>query len=64
MAEDLSYVKMIVRSILTSSPSTITISQMLKDYINLEGDVLPYERLGFKTVFELLKSMNDILTVS
>lgn len=65
MAEtDFSYVKTVVRSILTSSSSSMTISHLLKDYTNLEGHQLSYETLGFNSVYALLKSMKDILIVS
>lgn len=57
-------VKVILRSILTSFPGTLNISQVLEDYEKLEGHPLPYKQLGFNTVYELLKSMNDIIKVS
>lgn len=64
MEQDLNYVKMIVRSVLTSTPGNVTIAQLIKDYENLEGTFLPYSQLGFKSVYGLLKAMNDIFTVS
>lgn len=62
--QDLNNVKMVVRSVLTSTPDNVTIGQLIKDYNNLEGSPIPYAQLGFKNVYELLKAMNDILTVS
>lgn len=62
--ESLDYVKTIVRSILTSTPGIVTISQLLFDYHNMEGTNLPYEELGFKTIYELLKTIDDIVKVS
>lgn len=64
MAEsNLNYVKTIIRSILTSSPGSMTIRQVLTDYEHLEGNSLPYRELGFKTVFEILGTMKDVLQV-
>lgn len=61
--EELSYVKTIVRSVLTSSKNNITISQLLNDYYDLEGENIPFQKLGFNTIYELLETMNDILKV-
>jgi len=61
---DLNDLKMIIRSILTSSPGKMTILQILNEYLNYEGYNLPYKHLGFKTIFELLENMNDVLKVS
>lgn len=61
--KDFSYVKTILRSVLTSSPKSVTISQMLVDYSNLEGEAIPYKQLGYKTVYELLNSMDDVIKV-
>lgn len=58
------YVKTIVQSLLSSSPKTMTISEILSDYIKLEGNVIPYKELGFISVYALLNSMNDIIEVS
>ncbi|XP_022169440.1 uncharacterized protein LOC111033146 isoform X1 [Myzus persicae] len=60
---DLKYLKMVIRSLLTSSPGRVTISQILNEYSNYEGCNLPYKHLGFNTVFELLENMNDVLKV-
>lgn len=65
MAQDFNDVKMAIRSVLTSAPGkVVTISDILKDYKNLEGDTIPYKQLGFNSVFELFESMNDVLKVS
>ncbi|KAL5236605.1 hypothetical protein ACI65C_004015 [Semiaphis heraclei] len=55
--------KMVIRSILTSSPGKMTISQVLNEYLKFEGCNLPYKHLGFKTIFELLGNMNDVLKI-
>lgn len=62
--EELSYVKVIVRSVLTSSKNDVTISQLLIDYNDLEGENIPFQKLGFNTIYELLEAMNDTLKVS
>ncbi|XP_025420326.1 uncharacterized protein LOC112690515 isoform X2 [Sipha flava] len=56
-------VKTIVRSILVSYPGNCTISQLLDDYVALEGQHLPYKKLGFNNVLDVIKNMNDILKV-
>lgn len=61
---DLKELGVILRSILTSAPGNITISEVLRDYRSLEGCSLPFRKLGFNTVYELLNSMGDVLTVS
>lgn len=61
---DFNYVKTIIKSVLTSSPINVTISQVLLDYAQLEGSSIPYQQLGFNTVYDLLKDMGDVLKVS
>jgi len=61
---NLNYVKTIIRSVVTSTPNNMTIEQVLLDYVDLEGVSVPYKKLGFETVFELLETMNDVLLVS
>ncbi|XP_015370255.1 PREDICTED: uncharacterized protein LOC107166201 [Diuraphis noxia] len=60
---DLKNLKMVIRSILTSSPSKLTILQLLNDYLYFEDFNLPYQHLGFKTIYELLENMNDVLKI-
>lgn len=62
--KDFLYVKTLLRSVLISSSRNMTISQILKDYSHLEGETIPYKQLGFKTIYELLISMDDVLKVS
>lgn len=61
---DLNYLKMVIRSILTSSPGKVKISQISSDYSDFEGCNLSFEHLGFKTIYELLENMPDVLRVS
>ncbi|XP_008185199.1 uncharacterized protein LOC100158689 [Acyrthosiphon pisum] len=60
---DLNYLKMVIRSLLTSSPGKVTISQILKEYHDYEGSNLPYKHFGFKNVFELLENMKDVVKI-
>ncbi|XP_025202194.1 LOW QUALITY PROTEIN: uncharacterized protein LOC112599489 [Melanaphis sacchari] len=60
---DLNYLKMVIRSILTSSPNRMTISQILNEYNNYEGCNLPFKHLGFNTIYELLENMTDVLKI-
>ncbi|KAE9528672.1 hypothetical protein AGLY_012247 [Aphis glycines] len=60
---DLNYLKMVIRSILTSSPGKVTISQISSDYSDFEGCNLSFEHLGFKTIYELLENMSDVLRI-
>lgn len=64
MLKEFEEVKINVRSLLTSSKSQLSIEQLLKDYREQEGENLPYKRLGFNSVIDLLQNMKDILTVS
>lgn len=61
---DFNYVKTIIKSVLTSSPINMTISQVLSDYSQLEGSSIPYQELGFSSVYDLLQHMDDVLEVS
>ncbi|XP_023231101.1 tudor domain-containing protein 5-like [Centruroides sculpturatus] len=53
--------KQIVRSILISCPSKISIGQLCKDYRDLNGRTLPYTELGYKTAEDFVKSLNDVV---
>lgn len=56
-------VKKIIRSILTSSPVTVLLYQLEKDYANTIGDSIPYQKLGFNSVEHFLKSIPDTVRV-
>jgi len=64
MSNEFEEVKINVRSLLTSSPKQLSIEQLLKDYRKQEGEILPFKRLGFNSIFELLQNLKDILIVS
>jgi len=63
MAVDLNEIKINVRSLLTSSQKPLSILQLQRDYREQEGYTLPYRRLGFSSVIELLQNMTDVVTV-
>lgn len=58
------HVKTVVRSLLTSSKTPLTIQQLLYDYKYLEGIYLPYRKLGYNSVVDILLKMDDVLSVS
>ncbi|XP_050535661.1 metacaspase-2-like isoform X2 [Daktulosphaira vitifoliae] len=63
MAESLEELKINIRSLLTSSPKKLSIEQLLKDYYAQEGEKVPYVKFGFKTIFDLLRIMSDVLVL-
>jgi len=60
---DFDNVKIVVRSILTSSKKSMTISQLLNDYIDYEGTILPSQQLGYDSCYDLLLDLKDVLKV-
>ncbi|XP_067123272.1 tudor domain-containing protein 5-like [Centruroides vittatus] len=53
--------KQIIRSLLISCPSKITVGQLCKDYRDLNGRTLPYAELGYKNAEDFVKSLNDVV---
>ncbi|KAG5877268.1 hypothetical protein JTB14_009764 [Gonioctena quinquepunctata] len=51
--------KKYIKSLLTSTPSAMTIQQLSKDYRNLIGEPIPYQRLGFNSLEHFLRSITD-----
>lgn len=64
MAESLEELKIIIRSLLTISPKQLSVEQLSNDYKAQEGEKVPFAKFGFKTIFDLLRNMNDVLEVS
>lgn len=60
---DFDSVKIVIRSILTSSQRSITISQLLNDYVDYEGTILPSRQLGYDSCYDLLLDLKDVLKV-
>ncbi|KAF5286906.1 hypothetical protein FQA39_LY00439 [Lamprigera yunnana] len=51
-------------SILVSSPSTLTIAALDKDYNNLVGNRIPFRKFGFSNLENLLRCMTNVLVVN
>ncbi|XP_034105308.2 uncharacterized protein LOC117568626 [Drosophila albomicans] len=59
----LSYVKKMVHSLIVSTPQDMTVEQLKRDYINVDGVPLPFSKLGFKDVESFLRSIPDTVSV-
>lgn len=55
--------KTIIRSLLTSSPSVITIENLIFDYKNTIGCDIPFQQLGYNSLEHFLKSIPDTVVV-
>ncbi|VEN60639.1 unnamed protein product, partial [Callosobruchus maculatus] len=56
-------VKKYIISVLTSTPLTMTMSQLNKDYRNMLGEEIPYAKLGYNSLEHFLKSVPDTVHV-
>uniref|UniRef100_A0A182PD00 HTH OST-type domain-containing protein n=1 Tax=Anopheles epiroticus TaxID=199890 RepID=A0A182PD00_9DIPT len=55
----------IIRALAISNASNgISVAQLNKDFKNLEGCLIPYEKYGFKTLDAMLHSMTDAIRVN
>ncbi|XP_019865537.2 uncharacterized protein LOC109594737 isoform X2 [Aethina tumida] len=64
MAQDLEQdTKTIIRSLLTSSPSVITIENLIFDHKNTIGRDIPFQQLGYNSLEHFLKSIPDTVVV-
>ncbi|KAM7346217.1 tejas isoform 2-T2 [Cochliomyia hominivorax] len=59
----LNEVKAILKSLVLSCPDKITIDQLNKDYRDVEGEFIPYRRLGYRNLEQFLRSLPDTLMV-
>ncbi|KNC29642.1 hypothetical protein FF38_08672 [Lucilia cuprina] len=59
----LTEVKAILKSLVLSSPDKITIEQLNRDYRDVEGQIIPFRRLGYGNLEEFLRSIPDTLRV-
>lgn len=57
-------VKKYIRSLLTSTPVSLTICNLDKDYRNTIGESIPYHKLGYNSLEHFLRSIPDIVIVS
>lgn len=64
MEQDLNHVKVVLHNLLTKASGYTTIERILKHYIDSEGIPVPFKQLGFNTVYELLKYLNDVFEVN
>jgi hypothetical protein len=60
-AEDM---KIILRGLLVSSPHTITVDQLERDFRLQEGQNVPFRELGYPTFLKYLESIPDTVVVS
>lgn len=56
--------KTIIRSLLISSPKSLTMHDLDSDYLKYEGHGIPFARLGYPNLKQFLSSIPDILNVS
>ncbi|XP_011202110.3 tudor domain-containing protein 5 [Bactrocera dorsalis] len=56
-------VKAIIKSLVISCPKAITIDELNRDYRNIEGQRIPYHKLGFQTLESFLRSIPDTVNV-
>lgn len=61
MAADLDDIKTILRSLLISSPRTLTVEDLRRDYRQTENRECPL--LGYRNFTEFLQSIPDVVTV-
>uniref|UniRef100_H2YLA8 HTH OST-type domain-containing protein n=1 Tax=Ciona savignyi TaxID=51511 RepID=H2YLA8_CIOSA len=54
-------IKKVIRSLLVSAPRGLTPYQLEKDYKQITGNHLPYQKFHFTTNLEFLRSLNDVL---
>ncbi|XP_037828317.1 tudor domain-containing protein 5 isoform X2 [Lucilia sericata] len=59
----LNEVKAILKSLVLSSPEKITIEKLNRDYRDVEGQFIPFRRLGYGNLEEFLRSIPDTLRV-
>ncbi|XP_065370506.1 tudor domain-containing protein 7 isoform X2 [Calliphora vicina] len=59
----LNEVKAILKSLVLSSPEKITIEKLNRDYRDVEGQFIPFRRLGYANLEEFLRSIPDTLRV-
>ncbi|XP_061402639.1 tudor domain-containing protein 5 [Musca vetustissima] len=59
----LNQVKAILKSLVISCPDKITIDKLNRDYREIEGQNIPYRRLGYTTLEQFLRQIPDTLVV-
>uniref|UniRef100_A0A1B0BNU8 HTH OST-type domain-containing protein n=1 Tax=Glossina palpalis gambiensis TaxID=67801 RepID=A0A1B0BNU8_9MUSC len=61
--DSLSSVKQIIRALIISSPEEITLDKLRRDFRRMEGKHIPFGRLGYDTLEELLHALSDTVEV-
>lgn len=56
--EELREVTIVVRSLITSTKPPVSLSNIERDYLNVEMRPIPFRRLGFRNTLELLQETN------
>lgn len=64
MSYDIGEVKKILRSILVSVQSGMSVHELEKSFLEIEGRNIPYHEFGFSNVIEFLSSIPETLRVS
>ncbi|XP_037713075.1 uncharacterized protein LOC119549246 isoform X3 [Drosophila subpulchrella] len=57
--EILSHVAKVVRALITSAKPPIELRSILRDYVAIEGEQLPFRQLGYSTAQELLQDTEE-----
>lgn len=60
----LTEVKAILKSLVLSSPDKITVDKLNRDYRDVEGQNIPFRRLGYESLEKFFRSIPDTLMVS
>ena len=59
----LAEVKAILKSLVLSSTGKMTIDQLNRDYRDIEGECIPFRRLGYANIEQFLHAIPDTLRV-
>jgi hypothetical protein len=56
-------VKINIKSLLYSSRNGLTEKELFKEYQQIFGSTIPYEKLGYQSIIDLMRDLNDISTI-
>ncbi|EDX07903.1 GD11508 [Drosophila simulans] len=57
--EVLGHVAKVVRALITSAKPPVELRSIVKDYMDVEGEPIPFHRLGYSNEQELLRATNQ-----
>lgn len=63
MSISLHNTKAILRSLINSAPTGLTVADLERDFANQEGRRIPFVELGYNRLHSFLQSIDDTLTV-